>query len=206
MVESNVNVPTWKQKLAVELRRDTRKTVALGLLLVVAGVAAGRLLVKELTPSDARADFAAGDPVTEAPGTAASPSAAAPGLIGQSEPPARRSAIWYPRHLNREIARDIFLPNPDFFPPEEPPPAPEAKGTSGADARKQADAEAKAVAAQARALTLQSTVVSATPTAIINGRVLRAGEWINGFQVTRITSHTCTLEKKGITVVLEMKS
>jgi len=96
------------------------------------------------------------------------------------------------------------VPNPDFFPPEEPPPAPKAKATPGADARKQA--EAKAVAAQARALTLQSTVVSATPTAIINGRVLRAGEWINGFQVTHITSHTCTLEKKGISVVLEMKS
>ncbi len=66
-------------------------------------------------------------------------------------------------------------------------------------------ARKKIVLAQAQALTLQSTIVTANPTAMINDSVLRKGDWINGFQVVEITPRTCSLVKDEITVILGMK-
>ena len=205
MVDRNVNVPTWKQKLAVELKRDTRKTFILGGLLVVAGIVAGRLIVKELTPAETYAGVSAA-------GGGPGPSHAGLGTsVTVPAPPGRPTAggaspASYVQQLSHNITRNIFWPNPDFFPPEPVvEPAKKVVTKVTVDARKETEAAIKAVRTQAGTLALQSTVVSDEPTAIINGRVLRVGEWINGFKVVEITSHTCALEKKGVKVILAMK-
>ena len=64
--------------------------------------------------------------------------------------------------------------------------------------------EEQIIRAQARSLTLQSTMLSENPVAIINGQVLRVGEWINGFEVTEITAHACKVSKTDVTVLLKM--
>jgi hypothetical protein len=65
--------------------------------------------------------------------------------------------------------------------------------------------ERQAVLKQAKEMVLQSTMTSANPSAVINGRVLRLGEWLNGFQVVEISPRACKVEKRGVRVTLEMK-
>jgi hypothetical protein len=53
---------------------------------------------------------------------------------------------------------------------------------------------------------LQSTFIGSTPTAVVNGRVLRVGESINGFKVVEITARACVVEQGEVKVRLEMSS
>ena len=99
------------------------------------------------------------------------------------------------------VDRDMFTPDPVYFPPKQKP-RPVAVATPVDEEAARREAERKAVQAQARALTLQSTMVGSA--AIINGQVLRVGDWINGFQVVEIAVRSCTVEKSSMRVTLEM--
>lgn len=197
MNQSMSNNADWKQRLVVELGRDKKKTVILAVLLVVALVAIGRLLT---SGQPARVQAAVAVP----PVVAAQPTSAA--MTGEDlavqEKSARRDA--YMETFARKISRDLFQPNTDFFPPvQEVAP----KATAKVEAADENIAELQRrgqVQAQARSLVLQSTILGTVPTAIINGKVLRSGEWVSGFEVMEITTHTCSVRKNGVTVVLEM--
>ena len=51
---------------------------------------------------------------------------------------------------------------------------------------------------------LQSTIMNADPVAVINARLLRGGDVIEGFRVVAIQAREVTLEKDGKKVVLRM--
>ncbi|HAU37238.1 MAG TPA: hypothetical protein DCX07_05925, partial [Phycisphaerales bacterium] len=70
----------------------------------------------------------------------------------------------------------------------------------------QREQEVQAIHAQARALNLQSTMLGAVPTALLNDRVLRVGEWVNGFRVAEIGASWCVVEKSGVQIRLMMKN
>ena len=53
---------------------------------------------------------------------------------------------------------------------------------------------------------LQSTVMSAAPMAIINGRVPVAEDRISGSQIVQITARSCIAVKDGVRVTLQMDS
>ena len=54
------------------------------------------------------------------------------------------------------------------------------------------------------ALRLETTVMGTNPTAMINGRVLRVGDSINGFTVTAIAPQACKVCRDGAEFVLAM--
>ena len=75
------------------------------------------------------------------------------------------------------------------------------------DVSPQPDGRAKRreIFAQAQALSLQSTIISDVPMAIINGCVVRLGErTASGFEVIEISACACTVMKDGVKVTLEI--
>jgi hypothetical protein len=186
-------------RLKDELLRDKRKTVALAVTFVVFCGFAGRSLLWSPSPSagaEATGASVGGlSPAQHTPAFAEGGSHAATDVRGDVSAPRRQ----------RSISRDLFAVDIDQFPPKERSAPvsvlPADVPASPPDGQESAD---RVVQAQARALILQSTVVSEDPIAIVNGRVLRVGDLINGFQVVLISSRGCTLEKRGVKVLLEM--
>ena len=187
--------PNWRLRLFAELRRDRKKATMLILLLVVAGALGGRMVFKHV--AEAEADTLKADGGQDAPQTGADgPVTPGPGPSGAGGP------AWT---SNASITRDIFKLNVGVFPVVDggematltKDPAP-----GGTDHQR---AQMRRVQAEARALTLQSTIIGATPTAIINGRVIREGKTINGFRVVAVTARGCVIEKQGVKIALQMK-
>jgi hypothetical protein len=199
------DIGNWRRQLLIELRRDKKRAAVLAALFVIAAVLAVRLVLKQSTPLRTRA--AAKAVVAPIRAEASSGALARLGSGGGS-------ADWLTelRTEQPEITRDIFAPNPAYFPPEvrstqaQVELAPGEATTQPAQPPKPDPREQElAILAQARALQLQSTSISQTPTAIINGLVLRKGDWINDFEVVEIAARTCVVAKKGVKVTLRMK-
>jgi len=203
MGNSKSTNPNLKGRLLAELRRDPKKASILGVLVLVLLIVGVREVARR-----------AGSPGA---GSAATPRAGgAGGEAGLRKPVNALKAPGPPKGGNRQadasgpgaklpVDRDIFTPNMMYFPVEEA--AKPSKVVSAAaviDPNAKAEAARREVLARAKALSLQSTVIGAVPTAIVNGRVLRVGDWINDLQVIEINSRSCQLEKSGIRVVLEM--
>lgn len=200
----NKNAPALMHRVVAELKRDKKKTVVLGILVILAAVVGGRLLVRSLSPRQAGA---AESPLAAARGgegaKAGDADDAPPDLLHLGERAAHTAQR--PGRRDHEFQRDLFARRPEFYPIEQPEKEATkvvAKSEPSADEKRRA-AE-RLVRSQARSLSLQSTVVSSTPTAIINGRVLRTGDWINGFEITEITPRGCTVRKDGVDVQLQM--
>ncbi len=201
MNETQRNVPDWKQRLAADLKRDKKKTVLLAGLVLVAAAVALRSLSTEAGPEAAvgAVGEAAATPAPQ--GTAATP----PRLEAPD-----KLAMHQALGQERKITQDLFKARLEMFPADETAkvdPTPmattqKALPTTGPSA---AELEEAAIRAQATNLTLQSTMISETSTAIINGRVLRKGEWINNFEVSEILPRSCIVTQGKVKVVLEMK-
>jgi hypothetical protein len=121
--------------------------------------------------------------------------------------------VTYIKQLNYDFGRDLFAVNSEYFPP--PPKRPVVGPRVVLSAAPSTDEMQRLMQAEAKSLDLQSTMVGATPIAIINGppdsdnrkgpRVLRVGETINGFKVTQISARSCAIWKNDVTILLEMK-
>ena len=203
----------WTSRLKAEIKRDKKKTVILAALLIVAGIAGGRMLVSSRGPRQARA----ADPAAtaETPSLLRTDQAKAGRLSG-----AERET--YLSSMDRQIGRDLFQPRLEYFAlqdgtnsetmlvsvEEEPT---ELFGQIGRwvaqkhQAQRELQGRVTVIGAQAQALSLESTMLGASPTAIINGQVLRKGEWVSGFRVERIQSDACVVSKDGVEVELHMK-
>ncbi len=111
--------------------------------------------------------------------------------------------LEYIRGIDRDFRRDIFEPKLGAFRQKD-----EASGTETSveadDTQDVEEAGRQRIAAEAQSLRLQSTAVSGTSTAIINGKVLLEGETINGFRVVEIKPHACLIEKEGVRMRLRM--
>jgi hypothetical protein len=185
-----------KARLLAELKRDPKRAVVMGVLGLVLFVLGGRLVLKQIGPSAATAAA-----VKATPKTAKKP--LAPGVGKAAAEAAARSAATAAQKVL--LDRDLFRPNPAFFPPAKPaaPAVSTAKVVQDDPAARQAAAKKK-VLAEAHSLGLQTTMVGSSPTAMINGQVLRVGDVIRGFQVVEISSRSCTLVKDEVRVTLEM--
>lgn len=193
MRAGNGNMTDWKQKIIAEMNRDKKKTAVLSALVVIAGISGARLLMTKSAP---QATAAAAVPAASA---FSPPAAAFAAPFARSADEARIRA--HMDQLGRTIRRDLFVPDIRHFPP-----AP-ARAKSGGPA-KAADTRRSTkefIEGQAGKLTLQSTIVSANPIAIINGQVLRVRDVIEDFTVTKITSRNCVVERDGVAVTLHMK-
>jgi hypothetical protein len=200
MQRENPTAATFTERVLADLKRDPKKAGLLGLLALVLVIVGGRMLLKSL-PSGASAGTAGATPADHAGGsTAPKPDSPMPWLSkgggeGQTDADPNRNAPF--------VVRNIFSPNPALYPPIRPV-GPVVRAKPLVDPAAQRKAEERAIMAQAQALALQSTVVGASATAIINGQVLRVGGTISGFKVVVIGARTCVVEKKGLHVTLGM--
>ena len=210
------NMKSYAERLKKELLRDKKKTGVLTLLALVALVVVGRLtLGGGSTPSDADANAPAAV-VEEAPADEA-------GSSDKSVPVDRsaRMARWadYLASIDRTIQRDLFKPNPACFAPK-PGDGPavedgaEETGWFGTVLKrimqKQADSSdelqrIRKIRIEAGKLMLQTTMLGDSPTALINGCVLRKGDGILGFRVDEIATDRCIVSKDGLRILLQMK-
>ena len=203
MGNSKSTTPNLKDRLLAEVRRDPKKASILGVLALVLLIIGVREVARRAgSPSTgsaatARAFGANGAASLRKPAGAVRVPSLSKGMDQRDG-----SSTAIPK---APVDRDIFTPNLAYFPIEEKPkPSTVVSSAQIIDPAAKAEAMKLQVQAQAKSLSLQSTVVGAVSTAIINGRVLREGDSISDFQVVEINSRSCKLEKSGIRVVLEM--
>ena len=213
-------IPTdWKSRLKAELARDKKKTGILAALLLAGGIVAGRAAISHSTPETA----AAGAPQAQAAPNTPTGGAGREPVAGRppSARPDRTKWVEYLRTMDRTISRDLFKANLDCFPLQ--PGAnvaadPLASGQPGwfelirdgiAEKQQQGSdeqARIRAISAQAHSLKLQSTMLFGnSPTALIDGQVLREGDYVSGFRIKRIASNRCVVTKDGVDVELRME-
>ncbi len=200
MTDPNVKNHGFITRVLAELRRDPKKASVFGVLAVVLLILCVREVANRV--GSPRAGSAAtaqagmpGDgmslrrPVAKTPGGADVQGGQSDLLTGMP---------------SLSVDRDIFTPKETYFPINRPAKPGKPVVATIVDPKVRQEAVRRQVQAQAQTLLLQSTVTGAVSTAIINGRVLHVGDWINEFQVVEITSRYCRLEKSGIRVMLEM--
>jgi hypothetical protein len=191
MPANNTQIGVWR-RFVLELKHERKKAAVLSVLTVVAIICVVRLLSQN-KPAAAQASTIAVPAKTVAAAHTLTPIASA-----EKNSPALRE---YLSQAGRKITRDIFAANLELFPPD-----PEmAVGEAPVEKPQPAVNVEQVIRAQAQSLTLQSTMASSTPTAIINGKVLGVGDWISGFQIVEITARSCKVMQNNVVVVLEMK-
>ena len=108
------------------------------------------------------------------------------------------------RSGERTIRRDIFRPNLDFFELIEVASKVETTATTN-PAADEAQKRQKIIRRQATELILRSTFLSERSTAIINDKVVRIDDEIEGFRIIGIHVRACDVEKEGFQYRIIMK-
>lgn len=192
------------KQVAAELKASRKKAVLVCVLVVVAMFMAVRMLASQGgRAGGSPAGASASTPASNCPPSNTDAEPGPPALSAADREAQKRDR--YIQKLDGTIVRDIFEPNSDFFPALAPqsglPGAEGADSSPGADSRQ---VHEKLICGQAALLKLQSIVVGNMPTAIVNNRVLRVGDFIEGFEIVRITPHSCVVCKENVEVPLSM--
>lgn len=192
-----------------ELRADKKKAGLLIGLLAVGAYLAFRSLSGESLPRPAAATAVN----TVAP-AAVSPDASA--LLAEVRKQENQRREEYLNSVDRTMSRDVFAMNVSSYPLAEPAgplaavvevTAPQGPSQSEiAEAQRLArQARQEAVRLQAATLTLQGTMLTAVPTAIINNNIVKVGDEVGGFVVKRIGQGECVIELEDVQVSLRME-
>ena len=203
---ANGQISGFIGRLKAEIRQDKKKTSILAILLIVAGVVGGRLVV---TRGPAKTASATNSP---------SVSKANVSDVGKNTGAAQafntRALRPHvdPASMDDTINRDLFQPDIRYFPvsgkggerrtssrPEQP-----SKIDAEEQERQNRTEHLNSIRAQAEELSLTSTMLGKTPTALINGQVLREGDSIRGFVLKAIASDYCVVVMDGVDVKLRL--
>jgi hypothetical protein len=181
----------FKSRLLQELKRDKKRAAVLALLAVVGLIVVGRLVLKQVGSAAAK---------DSPPPVAASD----PSVANRGWQPGGRETRHddYLTQIDTTIKRDIFAPPDQYFPPVAAP----KKEVAIVNGQTMEKAEKEIIEKDAAAMTVESTILSSIPKAIINGQLVQVGDTMNGFRIVEIASRRVTLERNGVTVTLEMKS
>lgn len=196
---AKVKLADFISRLKAEIRQDKKKTTMLVILLIVTGIVGGRFVVTHGPADDA--------------------SGAAQRLISDTGAGGGRKSERQIRQvdlasMDRTINRDLFRPDIKYFPPADradkhpvanrPDQARQIAQAKQPEHRRPTD-HAGSIRARAEALSLTCTMLGRSPAALINGKVLRAGEMINGFHLKSIASDHCIVAAEGVDVKLQMR-
>jgi hypothetical protein len=123
---------------------------------------------------------------------------------------------WIHQGNRRQLSRNPFVVPLDFYPTDAGSVAEESAAgnsywdllrksmASRADQQEQRQILIDNVRIAAESLKLESTIMGATPGAMVNGQMVHEGSVINGFRVVRIESRQLTLEREGIKLAVMM--
>jgi hypothetical protein len=125
--------------------------------------------------------------------------------------PALSSLQEWARRPVSPLSRNLFVVNYDFFPQDgkQPAPlrAPQGDGfwdqlaksmTSKADQKKEHEVLVENLRLQAAQLKVQSTVMGASPKALVNGELVGVGDVVASFRVSKIEARRIVVEREGI--------
>jgi hypothetical protein len=206
---ANAKFSDWIGRFKTALRQDKKRTTMLVVLLMIAGIVIGRLVVSYDPPARASgADKTASNADSQSSG----------GDTGTAPTPksARKHRRIDTASIDRNITRDLFWPDTRCFPPSEQDGANNeaahqaklniAQELAEAEQRKRLkqNEHIKSIHTKAKALCLTTTMLGQSPTALINGQVLRTGDLINGFRLKSISSDCCIVVMEGVEVKLQM--
>lgn len=175
----------WIETLKRQALADKKKAAAMIALVAVGLLLWGRLLLKEV-PKTATAGP---DAVASAAGEAIEP----------LPTPRSEVAVDWPDGLSR----DLFAFDANRY----------RRTTSGNELGEQAkspqpmtdrDLRIETVRRRARSLTLQSVVSGARPRAMINGRLMEAGQSVEGFELIEIHERSVILRMQDVRIRLGM--
>lgn len=204
-------ITDWSQRLREAARTEPKKYGFLGLLGLVLVILLGRAI---LTGSDAPAPALASRIAAQNPSNNSSADPV-PRVLNPSSPALQE---W----LNTPIVpvvRNLFAIKLDYYPQDgtkvnQTLRAPQGNGfwdklaksmASKADQRKERQILIENLQLQAMQLKLQSTVMGATPRALVNGGMVREGDVVASFRVLRIEARRIIVEREGIKLEIQMK-
>ncbi len=215
MADQTSKISVWASRLKRELKRDKKRTAVMAVLLVVGGSVGGRLVITRDVPKR----VGAAESAEAAAASRQKPSSCQGAGAASPEQPGQAHREQYLAQMDRTITRKLFTPVLELYRPAEDGSAGAHDGQARSGwfgqahewikRKRQVQAnrlsQIAGVRTQARTLSLKSTMLAASPTALINDRVLRVGESISGFRVKRIGAGYCVLSKDGVEVQLRLK-
>jgi hypothetical protein len=78
-------------------------------------------------------------------------------------------------------------------------------GPSPADVKRERQAFAENIREQAAQLKLQTTIMGASPKALVNGQLVGEGDVVAFFRIVKITARGMVIEREGIKLEIQMK-
>ena len=211
-------IRTFADTLVRQAKADPRKATALAVLVTVLAVMWYRVMTGAGPSSASAYQVAAGLGASTAfaagPGT---PTGADPARPTRSAAATAALQEWALRRPIAPLSRNLFVVNYDLFPTDGARP-PEvaihvdrgdgfwdqlAKSMAArADQIKEHRARVETLRAEAATLKVQSTLMGASPKALVNGRLVGIGDVVASFRVTRIEARRIVVEREGITFAL----
>jgi len=200
------------------LRADPKKSGILGVLGLVLVIMLGRvMLTGDTNPAGASASS-----TTAGKGSAANARTSGKSITGLTlalPDPALASLGDWVRTPIAPITRNLFAIKLDYYPQDGTRSdtalrAPEGNGfwdklaksmASKADQRKERQILVENLQLQAMQIKLQSTVMGATPRALVNGGMVREGDVVASFRVLKIEARRIIVEREGIKLEILMK-
>ena len=197
----------WSEKVWGAFRASPGRSSTIGGLVLILVAAWARLLVMGHAPSAAHGAIAS----------------VAPGMPGPIEPPAQRRSAeaasllqqWVRQPVG-PLSRNPFAIPFDCYPRDGSKTAAQSADGNGywdllrksmssrADQLEQRQILVDNIRIAAEALKLESTIVGATPGAIVNGRMVREGSNIDGFRVLKIGARQMVVEREGVKLAVTM--
>ena len=197
MAVTSTQTVDWKQRFVAELKRDKKKATLLALLALVCLVVGIRAAAKMSSAGAAPPPAPAETP--EHAGGADLLSLAAR-IEDRPGGPSRLDGWVSKRPADGSVVRDLFVGSMEGYAKAEK--ATRDKRDTGPTAAEAEMLREKKIRARAAGLKLQSTMLGSHPAAIINSKLVRAGEFIDGFRVVEIQAKYCLLECDGVPVRL----
>jgi hypothetical protein len=201
---------SWSEKAKVAFRASPgRSSMLIGLVLIMA-VAWLRVIVGGHT----NPAVAQGAATTAAPGARAFSESAAPNQnhLAEQGP----SLQQWARQPDQPLARNPFAIPFDSYPMDSSKSADETTTNNGywdllrksmssrADQQEQRQILIDNIRIAAESLKLESTILGATPGAMVNGQMVREGSVVAGFRVLKIESRQLIMEREGIKLAIMM--
>jgi hypothetical protein len=204
-------ISTWSEKLLMPVRASPRKfSVMVGLALIL-GVLILRQIFGSSGPSGASASM------TKAPPGSFAAATGEPGEPYEHHATARDLAILaWARQPIVSLDRNFFAVPFDFYRRDGEHDGDLSVGagfwdrlakslSAHADQQEQRQILVDNVRIMAESLKLESIVMGAQPSAMVNGEVVQQGSEIAGFLVLRIEPRTLILERQGIRLAIMMQ-
>jgi hypothetical protein len=193
------------EKIFNRIKASPQKSAVLCGLAVVLAILWGRMLLGTRAPSAAQAG-AAGLPIITPPNDLAVP--------GHPTEHGTLLLQWA-RQQVVPMRRNLFSVPFDYYPSEQAhaADAPASDGFWGllaksmslqADQQVQRQAMIDEIQTNARSLQLQSTMLGATPSAMVDGQMVREGSIVAGFRVLKIEARRMVVEREGIKLEIFM--